>query len=500
MNVMTTIASFAIALAPYTTTLAGETATSQKVEANQVMEVSLVSGKAYANPFLDVELDAIVTQPDGTQLRVPAFWAGGNRWCFRYSSPLPGVHPWRSECSDRSNAKLQDVSGKIEVIPYRGENPLYRHGLVRVAGNHRHFEHADGTPFFWLGDTWWKGLCKRMTWKGFQELTADRKAKGFSVVQIVCGNYPDEGMFESRWANEGGMPYEKKDFSVMNPAYFDYADRRIRYLIDAGITPAIVGGWGRQQAGDPTTMSVVGVDGYKRHWRNLIARYGAYPTIWIIGGECGGPEWRDVAAYVRKTDPYHHLTTAHPPESARNSVGEGVIDFDMLQTGHGDWNAALGAIPKLEAAYARKPTMPAMIGEYCYEGHMQTGLQDEQRYVFWGSMLNGAAGLTYGAAGIWHAGVEGNPGSTPIYDWTLWKDSMNYPGSTELGLGKKLLGENIHGGISSRIPNGWSRVVLPPGFRARCVSFTCRGEASITGRDRSMKNLRAGRRMARLLF
>ena len=70
-----------------------------------------------------------------------------------------------------------------------------------------HFEHADGTPFFWLGDTWWKCLCKRMTWEGFQELTADRKAKGFTVVQIVCGPYPDEGFFEPRWENEGGKPY-----------------------------------------------------------------------------------------------------------------------------------------------------------------------------------------------------------------------------------------------------------------------------------------------------
>ena len=70
---------------------------------------------------------------------------------------------------------------------------------------------------------------------------------------------------------------------------------------------------------------------------------------------------------------------------------------------------------------------------------MQTGLQDEQRYVFWGCMLSGAPGLTYGAAGIWQASVEGDPGVYPIYDWTPWNVSMNYPGSTQMGLGKKLL-------------------------------------------------------------
>ncbi|MCX5653293.1 MAG: DUF4038 domain-containing protein [Planctomycetota bacterium] len=46
---------------------------------------------------------------------------------------------------------------------------------------------------------------------------------------------------------------------------------------------------------------------------------------------------------------------------------------------------------------------------------------------------------TYGAAGIHHMSVEGDPGITPIYDWTTWKEGMNYPGSTQLGPGKKLL-------------------------------------------------------------
>ena len=74
---------------------------------------------------------------------------------------------------------------------------MLKHGFLRVSTNGRHFEHADGTPFFWLGDTWWKCLCQRMTWDGFQELTADRQAKGFNVVQIVCGPYPDEGFLRT---------------------------------------------------------------------------------------------------------------------------------------------------------------------------------------------------------------------------------------------------------------------------------------------------------------
>ena len=72
--------------------------------------------------------------------------------------------------------------------------------------------------------------------------------------------------------------------------------------------------------------------------------------------------------------------------------------------------------------------MPAMVGECCYEGHMQTAFQDVQRYVFWATLLSGSAGHTYGAAGVWHANVEGDPGIANVYDFTTWKEGMNFPG------------------------------------------------------------------------
>jgi hypothetical protein len=421
-------------LMPLTAIHAAEPA---KVEANQVMEVSLVSAKPYANPFMEVEVDAVVTRPDGKQLRVPAFWAGGNDWKFRYASELTGIHSWKTECKDATNTGLHGISGKIEVVPSTSDNPLLKHGFLRVSQDKRHFEHADGTPFLWLGDTWWKGLCKRMTWEGFQELTADRRAKGFNVVQIVCGPYPDENTMKDSWDNEGGKPYGTKDFSVVNLKYFEYSDSRIKHLVDNGIVPAIVGGWGR---GDCDGLAMAGVEGMKRHWRNLLARYGAYPTIWIVGGESKGPEWGKIAMYLKSLDAYDKPLTIHPPRTV--PCDRSVFNFEMLQTGHGGLfgrGGGLDAVHQLKTAMERSPTMPVLIGEFCYEGHMQEGAPDVQRHVFWGSMLTGSAGLTYGAAGIWHASVEGDPGTKGIYDFTTWKEGMNYPGAAQLGRGKKLL-------------------------------------------------------------
>jgi hypothetical protein len=413
----------------------------QRAEANVPVEISFRAAKPHPEPFREVELDVVFTDPAGAKKTVPGFWAGGNQWKVRYASASLGMHRYRVQCSDAADSGLQGVEGQIEVQPYSGKNPLYRHGAIRVAADRRHFEQADGTPFFWLGDTWWKGLCKRLTWEGFQELTADRKAKGFTAVQIVCGTYPDEGAFEARWENEGGKPYATRDFGRVNPVYFDYADRRIERLVDSGMVPVIVGGWGRS---DCDGMKVAGVAGFKRHWRNLVARYGAYPTIWIVGGEASDVQWIEVAKYLRAVDPFHRPVSCHPdgsvPSGRRVLRDSTLADYDIVGGRHDGWNATNAqTLAVFTTAYAMKPPMPVICGETAYEGHMQQNFQDVQRNVFWMYLLNGAAGHTYGAAGVWHASVEGDPGITPVYDLTTWKVGMNYPGSTQLGLGKKLL-------------------------------------------------------------
>jgi hypothetical protein len=425
---------------------AAAAAPSGQTAANVVVEVSFQAEKPHPDPFGQIDLEVVFTEPGGGSRTVPAFWAGGDQWKARYASPVIGVHLYRTQCSDTTDAGLHGVEGQIEVSPYTGPNALFRHGPIRVDAEGRHFAHADGTPFFWLGDTWWKNLCQRMTWEGFQELSADRKAKGFSVIQIVCGPYPDEGFFEPRWENEGGMPSTAKDFSTVNPAYFEFADRRLRHIVDSGMVPAIVGAWGRR---DCDAMQAIGNAGLKRHWRNLVARYAAYPVVWILAGEIGdevkwgsGP-WAELAAYVRRIDPYHRPLTCHtsPGQGRRGADGDvSMIDFDMVGGNH-DAPTAVSekTLAILTAARAQLPPMPVLVGETCYEGHMQQGFQDVQRHMFWMYLLSGAAGHTYGAAGVWHASVEGDPGVANVYDWTTWQEGMHYPGSTQLGMGKKLL-------------------------------------------------------------
>lgn len=416
-------------------------------------EWGYTSAKNYGDPFSDVELDVVFTDPAGAEWRVPAFWAGGDVWRVRFAPRLPGLYRYHTVCSDTANNDLHGQTGTLEVRKYEGDNPLFIHGSLRVSSNGRTLEHLDGTPFFWLGDTWWMGLCRRMSWPDdFQLLAADRQAKGFSVVQIVAGLYPDMPPLDYRGANEAGYPWSS-GFGAINPAYFDMADLRIRWLVRSGLLPCIVACWGYY-------LPMMGIEKIMQHWRYLIARYSAYPVTWCLAGEGAMAYylstnrqadtnlqrhgWTEVARYVRRIDPYHHPITIHPTDASRDQVeNPGVVDYEMLQTGHSGYGSLADTVNSVRRAVSRKPLMPVLVGEVNYEGILEGSREEIQRICFWTSMLSGAAGHTYGANGLWQVNTRDQPyGPSPHgASWgnTPWTDAYRLPGSGQLGLAKRLL-------------------------------------------------------------
>ena len=457
---------------------------------NHVYEWSYASGKLYDDPFNQIALDVEIIDPEGEVRTVPAFWRGQQEWGVRYASTKVGRHRFRTRCSDIDNDSLHGQEGAIEITPYEGENLLLRHGPLRVADSGRHLEHRDGKPFFWLGDTWWMGLVERLPWPdGFKRLTADRVRKGFTVIQLVAGLYPDMPPFDPRGANEAGFPWEK-DFSRVNPAWFDMADRRIDYLVQSGLLPSIVGCWGY-------FMDFAGEERIKQHWRYLVARYGAYPVVWDVAGEAlmphySHPHWQDiyaaalrqraddeggvaktrlkredlssrvqerqdsvrsawtrVARYLRSVDPYGHPMTIHPGTGGIWSYDHvddpAVIDIDITQCGLHDILTFPQILDEVAKQAPRKPRMPRFVGESCYEGEGGWNWENVQRLMFWGSVLSGAAGHTYGASGIWQVNTREAPyGPSPrIYgegfDEDPWEEAMQFAGSRQVGLGRRLL-------------------------------------------------------------
>jgi hypothetical protein len=136
--------------------------------------------------------------------------------------------------------------------------------------------------------------------------------------------------------------------------------------------------------------------------------------------------------------------TIHPGLTARDSVDDqGVLDFDMLQTGHSGGNSYAKTIDHVTGELVRSPRMPVLVGEVNYEGILDASRQEVQRFVFWSCILNGAGGHTYGANGIWQVNTARQPyGPSPYggcWGGPPWNVAAELPGSEQLGLAKQLL-------------------------------------------------------------
>jgi hypothetical protein len=418
---------------------------------SRVFEWTFESQKVYADPFNDVDVDVVFTR-DGQSWRIPTFWRGENRWTVRFAPPIPGEYVYHLESTDHGNPDLNGHDGRVSITAYAGTNALLQHGMLRVSANKHNFEHADGTPFYWLGDTWWTGLSDRLSWQGFQKLTADRKEKGFTVVQLCAGLVPSNeelAPVDPGFRDEGG-PVWDPTFKEINPRYFDYVDRRIQLLLEAGIVPAIVGAW--HQA-----LGQMGVTKMEKHWRYIIARYGAYPAFWIVGGEINDPPpnvrtlkswsvhrnvipggWTEVARYIRATDPYHHPITVHEGITAYPLQDPTLVDFDLIQPSHLGWPSIAMEVADVTTRYARA-TKPVVVGEIGYEDLGGGMLQDFQRVAFWLAMLNGAAGYTYGTIETAEAYTADKPLHRVRLSLFTWEEAMSRPGSREVGINSKLV-------------------------------------------------------------
>lgn len=165
-----------------------------------------------------------------------------------------------------------------------------------------------------------------------------------------------------------------------------------------------------------------------------------------MGGEThkGQGPWHELAQYIREIEPYGQLLGNHSSHLRQALEDHAVFDFDMDATGHNSWGTVNAVVRKTRDSLGDLPLKPFVSGESCYEMHMQENPASLQRYQFWALMLGGAAGHTYGAAGVWHMatpeehGNWGGWGGQP-YDLTTWTEGMHFPGSTQLGHAKALL-------------------------------------------------------------
>ncbi len=242
-------------------------------------EITLTAARTYANPYTDVTVWVDLAGPNFHK-RVYGFWDGGATFRVRVVATEPGRWRWRSGSAPADPGLTK--SGAFTAVAWseaeKEAEPL-RRGFPRASANGHALEHADGTPFFAVGDTWWALGTNRFRWHddgrerapgpdaGFQDYVRYRKQQGYNWVNMIAAfpNWMTDGQpwrvtmndaakttVRSAWVefgtgsaknmdNEGGRPfafpgkvpgYENMfpDVDRVNPAYFQYIDRKIDYL------------------------------------------------------------------------------------------------------------------------------------------------------------------------------------------------------------------------------------------------------------------------------
>src|SRR5438477_12490355 len=80
----------------------------------RMIEWTIESQKAYADPFNEVDVDVLFTK-DGQSWRVPTFWIGGQRWTVRFAPPTPGDYNYRLQSTDATNPDLNGHEGRVTI-------------------------------------------------------------------------------------------------------------------------------------------------------------------------------------------------------------------------------------------------------------------------------------------------------------------------------------------------------------------------------------------------
>jgi len=386
-------------IAVFGRTAYAEQSASAAVRQYRLWELILTPRQKQTEP-LTMKVSAEFTGPAGARMSIPAFWDGRSSWCVRFTPLVPGQWTFSTVSSAADDAGLHGRKGTLDVKPAQGENPLNQHGgILRVSGNCRYLTYSDGTPFFWLGDTWWFCPSKFVpfdtsTLPGitsmYKCLIDKRREQCFSVVHMA-------------FLGESGIEGDYTDLfnGKINPDYWDMVDRYINYANDAGIIPVI--GMGFHSSLDKTTLEQM-----QTLWSYVLARYSAHSVTWLICGEYNqnNPPERvekvlKLGQFIKDHDPYRRAMTVHPWALGHEKYqvwGQPWYDFTMVQGGHVKNGPSLKTYLDI---YERPLSSPLLEGECTYEGIH--GFSDlVVRHNAYKAINGGSFGFTYGAHGLWY--------------------------------------------------------------------------------------------------
>ncbi len=429
----------------------------------RMVEFSFTSAKKYAHPLEDLDLQATFTGPGGVSIVRPAFWNGGNVWKIRFAPTRTGAWTMVTSCTDKGNKKLNLVTQSMQCVPYDGKLEIYQHGFLKRSENNRYFEYADGTPFFYLGDTHWIYIHERFSSSNkpgipseFKYIVDKRVQQGFTVYQTEAIQHP-HGQNSAAGGGKHDGPDEEPacnfqdGFDEKDLPGFANIDRKFQYIADQGLVnanSAFV--W----ALDPVNFPVYTEAYMARLGKYWCARYGAYPVLWTIAQEIDKnmykrydsitiKKWFAAAEAISSNDAYHHPLTAHMENTSATLASDSWWDKKPYHSWWAiQWQGWLnGDITKVAKDFwFHYPVKPSVIYESPYEDFWTDA--KGARGVGYMAFQSGMYGYGYGANGVWNDLYSKDP---PDYgtDYEMpvryvnWYDGANLPGAAQLSFLKK---------------------------------------------------------------
>lgn len=421
-------------------------------------ELSFNAQNQWNDPFNDVEMDAIFTAPSGKIMTVPAFWDGDTTWKIRFALNETGMWQYETRCA--ADTGLAAQKGSVECLPYTGELEIYRRGFVKTIPGVRYMQYADGTPFFYLGDTHWNMPEEELDEPGpnagntgakshFCYIVDRRVEQGFTVYQSEP--------IGAKYNISDGISEEDL------PGFWDL-DRRFAYIAEAGLVHA--------NAQLVFTPGIIPNDVYlndeylKRLARYWVARYSAYPVLWTSAQECDknfyherGDQkawnaetnpWKKIAAWVAEADPHHHPLTAHMEFASFTSASGSAFREVPGHSWYGvQYSFRLNDKPDFAILrdFWENGQGKVVINYEGWYDHLWTKALGCRAYG-WMGFLSGMYGYGYGAQDIWlylckydmdRATCDGVDTVTPDDKKVPWSESVEFPSAFQVNYMREFL-------------------------------------------------------------
>lgn len=403
----------------------------------QPVELTFTAQKDCNDPFdiVRAKFSATFAGPDVVRLEVPGFWDGGRTWKIRFTPTHAGEWSYATRFADTGDQGLDGQRGTFHAEPPATGNALrQRGGFLKVSDNKRHLAHADGTPFFWLGDTWWAAPSANVPFENFKRMVDTRVAQGFTIYQA----HGHRAIFPDAKGHGIGALEATRTPDAETLRYWRETDRYIAYADQHGLVGAI--GFAAHSVLDAPSL-----DELQRLWRYYLARYSAYAVTFLITQEYNArlgnvaarvPKLLTLGRFIKATDPYHRAMTVHPWTHAgdhREAWSEPWLDFILFQAGHGRFAPA----EFYWGAYGRDAHQPLIEAEANYEGFVRKTFETNAaavRRTAYTAMQSGCCGFTYGAQGL-YAGVLDHDHPLTTAQWgpvLTWEEGLALPGGAQL--------------------------------------------------------------------